>query len=244
MKNDKQNHPVSAMTYNDILLCRTPDAWVQEAIKPDNLEILLIDHLNNEFKAAASAMSLMRKYGKPADSKNDTLREKKAAATALNLMFRYTEHIELLNKMSRLAREELRHFEQVLTLMNKRGIVYRPINASRYAGLMRASVRTHEPERMIDTLVVGAFIEARSCERFEALAPYLDDDLGKFYLSLLKSEARHFQDYLKLAMDAAGYDLADRVRVFAEVDRDAMESEDKEFHFHSGVPARVVSTTP
>ena len=98
-------------------------------------------------------------------------------------------------------------------------------------------MRTHEPERMIDTLVVGAFIEARSCERFEALAPLLDEELKKFYLSLLKSEARHFQDYLTLAMNAAGYDLADRIAVFAEADREAIaEVRDGELRFHSGLP--------
>jgi tRNA-(ms[2]io[6]A)-hydroxylase len=60
-------------------------------------------------------------------------------------------------------------------------------------------VRSHEPVKLVDTLVVGAFIEARSCERFEALVPHLDEELGKFYFGLLKSEARHFQGYLKLA---------------------------------------------
>ncbi|MCL6268717.1 tRNA isopentenyl-2-thiomethyl-A-37 hydroxylase MiaE [Sansalvadorimonas sp. 2012CJ34-2] len=197
---------------DEFLLCPTPQGWIEHAL--DNQDILLIDHANCE---------------------------KKAAATALNLMFRYTEHPELLNKMSRLAREELRHFEQVLALMKKRKIPYRAINASRYAGRMRASVRTHEPERMIDTLVVGAFIEARSCERFEALAPYLDEELAKFYLSLLKSEARHFQDYLQLAVDAAGYDLTDRIDVFAEADKDAVLSADTEFRFHSGVPVQEAS---
>ena len=193
---------------SNFLLCATPRGWVESALS--NLDILLIDHANCE---------------------------KKAAATALNLTFRYPEHLELQNKMSRLAREELRHFEQVLALMKKRAIPYRPISASRYAGLLRKHIRTYEPARMIDTLLVGAFIEARSCERFEAVVPELDQDIGSFYQSLLKSEHRHFQDYLKLAISVAGYDLADRIQVFAEADRDAVESEDREFRFHSGVIA-------
>ncbi|MTI12548.1 tRNA-(ms[2]io[6]A)-hydroxylase [Sansalvadorimonas verongulae] len=193
---------------DEFLLCATPRAWLDKAVQ--QLDILLIDHANCE---------------------------KKAAATAVNLMFRYTEHLDLQNRMSRLAREELRHFEQVLALLKKRNIAYRPLTASNYAGIMRAEVRTYEPVRMIDTLVVGAFIEARSCERFEAIAPLLDDELKTFYLSLLKSEARHFQDYLTLAMNAAGYDLADRIAVFAEADRRAVEGYDTEFRFHSGIPA-------
>ena len=102
---------------------------------------------------------------------------------------------------------------------------------------LRAEVRTHEPARMIDTMIVGAFIEARSCERFEAIAPLLDEELKTFYLSLLKSEARHFQDYLRLAMEMADSDLKGRVQVFAELDRAAVEDPDDEFRFHSGAPA-------
>src|SRR5690606_28789257 len=106
---------------------------------------------------------------------------------------------DLVNFMSRLAREELVHHEQVLRIMKKRRIGPRPVSASRYASGLRKQVRSSEPHKLIDTLVVGAFIEARSCERFEALVPHLDEELGKFYGGLLKSEARHFQGYLKLA---------------------------------------------
>ena len=99
---------------------------------------------------------------------------KKAAATALALMHRYTGNTVLLNKMSRLAREELRHFEQVVKLMTRRDICYRSISASRYAQGLHKGVRRQEPGRLIDTLIVGALIEARSCERFARLAPELD----------------------------------------------------------------------
>ncbi|WP_252179688.1 tRNA isopentenyl-2-thiomethyl-A-37 hydroxylase MiaE [Endozoicomonas sp. 4G] len=190
------------------LPCATPDEWIAEALKQQ--DILLVDHANCE---------------------------KKAASTALNLMYRYTEHFDLLNKMSRLAREELRHFEQVLAIIKKRGIPYKPLSASRYAGTLRKHVRTWEPARMVDTLIIGAYIEARSCERFHKLAPYLDDELKKFYLSLLKSEGRHFKDYLTLAENISEEPITERVAFFAEVEREAIESVDEEFRFHSGVPA-------
>lgn len=78
-------------------------------------------------------------------------------------------------------------------------MAYHKITASRYArGLLR-EVTTHEPDTLVDKLICGAYIEARSCERFAALAPYLDPELAKFYRSLLRSEARHYQDYLTLA---------------------------------------------
>ncbi|PCK10184.1 MAG: tRNA-(ms[2]io[6]A)-hydroxylase [Alteromonadaceae bacterium] len=194
-------------TINDFLLCPTPDAWIELAL--DNQEILLIDHANCE---------------------------KKAASTALNLMYRYVHHYDLLNKMSRLAREELRHFEQIIAIMEARGIEYVQLNASRYAQKLRKPVRTYEPATLIDTMIVGAIIEARSCERFGKLAPHLDDELKKFYQSLLKSEARHYQDYLNLAIEAAeGESIDDRIELFLKRDKDLMESEDTEFRFHSGI---------
>jgi len=196
---------VALPSIDQFLLCETPDSWVQQAL--ENQDILLIDHAHCE---------------------------KKAASTAMNLMYRYVDDLELLNKMSRLAREELRHFEQVLDIMAARGIRYCHLSASRYAGGMREKVRTHEPAKLIDTLIVGAFIEARSCERFEKLAPHLDAELEKFYRSLLKSEARHFQDYLMLAEKFADEPIDDRVALFAETERQLVESPDTEFRFHSG----------
>lgn len=188
------------------LKCATPDAWVKIAL--DQQDILLIDHANCE---------------------------KKAASTALNLMYRYVEYFDLLNKMSRLAREELRHFEQVIAIMNDRGIKYRQLTAARYAAELRKPVRSSDPGKLVDTLIVGAIIEARSCERFEKLAPYLDEELNKFYVSLLKSESRHFQDYLDLAKAATDEEIDDRVELFLNIEKELIESEDCEFRFHSGV---------
>ena len=190
------------------LPCTTPDAWVEVALQHDQEPTLLIDHANCE---------------------------KKAAATALALMHRYTDNLVLLNKMSRLAREELRHFEQVIKIMSARGVTYEPLSASRYAQGLHKRVRRHEPGRLIDTLIVGALIEARSCERFARLAPELDTELGEFYFSLLKSEARHYADYLRLAESLAGGEhLADRLDYFRGLEVELVESADTQFRFHSG----------
>jgi tRNA-(ms[2]io[6]A)-hydroxylase len=163
--------------------------------------------------------------------------EKKAAATAMSLMHRYTENTVLLNKMSRLAREELRHFEQVLKLMTQRGIRYETVTASRYAQSLHASVRKKEPHKLIDILIVGALIEARSCERFAALAPHVDQELGDFYRSLLKSESRHFSDYLTLANKIeSSAAVAERLDVFRVLEKQLIEAEDGDMRFHSGVP--------
>ena len=160
--------------------------------------------------------------------------EKKAASTALSLMYRYVDNSDLLNKMSRLAREELRHFEQVLAIMNKRGVDYGHLTPARYAAGLRQAVRTEDPGRLVDVLIVGAILEARSCERFAALAPFLDDKLADFYNSLLKSEARHYQDYLKLAVQANGGPVDERVGEFLAIEKGLIEAPDSEFRFHSG----------
>ena len=195
------------------LLCPTPPSWLDKAL--DNPELLLIDHANCE---------------------------KKAASTALNLIYRHTENFDLLNKMSRLAREELRHFEQVIAIMEKRGIAYRPLSAAGYAAALRKEVRTYEPARLIDTLIVGGIIEARSCERFAALAPHLDEELAGFYTSLLKSEARHFKDYLSLAnaiaekseSQGSQASLDQRIQELLAIEAKLIESPEESFRFHSG----------
>lgn len=192
----------------DFLACATPQKWIEAALKQQ--QVLLIDHKNCEWKAAATAFHLMGKH-----------------ATKL----------DLVNKMSRLAREELVHMEQVLRILKKRNIALVSVSASRYASSLRELVRAQEPYRLTDTLVIGAFIECRSCERFAALAPHLDEELGTFYGGLLKSESRHFQDYLKLA-----YTYGERADVDAAVDRvraleaELISSPDREFRFHSGCP--------
>lgn len=194
---------------HQFLGCRTPDAWVQAALADQ--DTLLIDHKNCEFKAASTALSLIAKYH---------------------------GHVDLINMMSRLAREELVHHEQVMRLIKKRKVELRQLSAGRYASALRKVVRNHEPVKLVDTLVVGAFIEARSCERFEALVPHLDEELGRFYFGLLKSEARHFQGYLKLAYQYG--DPADIAQVIERVraaEQELIESADVEFRFHSGVPA-------
>ncbi|ARU56298.1 tRNA-(msio[6]A)-hydroxylase [Oleiphilus messinensis] len=196
------------------LACETPAKWVENALA--NQPLMLIDHAHCE---------------------------KKAASTALNLMYRYVDKPDLLNKMSRLAREELRHFEQVLAIMQKRGIAYDHLSPARYAGGLRAHCRTSDPGKLIDTLIVGAFIEARSCERFACVAPFLDHELQQFYMSLLKSESRHFKDYLKLASKYSDEPINERVAFFAEAEARLILDSDDEFRFHSG-PVKTDAIQP
>ncbi|WP_314419390.1 tRNA isopentenyl-2-thiomethyl-A-37 hydroxylase MiaE [Pseudescherichia vulneris] len=238
------------------LHCPTPQAWIDKARDPANLPLLLTDHMVCELKAAQTAMLLVRKY--VADKTGgDTLLEWLKPYEA----FTFREGPEpdfvalhrqigkgvmpqtndpwgrlLIDSMVLLIKEELHHFWQVREAMTVRNIPYVKITASRYAKGMLKEVRTHEPLTLIDKLICGAYIEARSCERFAALAPYLEEDLQKFYLSLLRSEARHYEDYLTLAQQISPQDIMPRVRFFGEVEAALIATPDSEFRFHSGIP--------
>jgi tRNA-(ms[2]io[6]A)-hydroxylase len=193
-----------------LLRAATPDAWVAQACA--HRDILLIDHANCE---------------------------KKAASTALALMFAYAEDLVLTDKLSRLAREELRHYEQVAKLMGTLKLVPQRLEPGRYAGRLRRLVATAEPQREIDLMICGAFIEARSCERFAALSASIDAPLADLFKGLHAAEARHYELYLGLAKRAAGrtgVGIEDRIAAFAELEAELITSPDTLFRFHSGPP--------
>ena len=193
----------------EFLGARTTQAWVDAALA--DLPLIIQDHANCE---------------------------KKAAGTAMNLIFRYEFSYDLQRKLAQLIREEMLHYEQVLGIMNERGQAWKYLSAGRYAKGMLKHKRTYEPAAMVDVLIIGAFIEARSCERFAALAEVINDKrLAKYYRYLLKSESRHFEDYLALAQSLAEDNIDERVAFFKEVEAELISSPDSELRFHSGNPA-------
>lgn len=243
---------------HQFLHCETPDAWIDMARRPVNLALLLTDHMICELKAAQTAMWLIRKYAVDKDSSDallawlapyedfayrklgglDTLQAKTKGLTKTLVAKSQSPYSQdLIDKMVLLIKEELHHFYQVVEIMVQRQIPYDSITAGRYAKGMMQQVRTHEPATFVDKMICGAYIEARSCERFAKLAPYLDDDLQQFYLSLLRSEARHYQDYITLAEQIQGGDISDRVAHFGRIEAELISTPDSCFRFHSGVPA-------
>ena len=130
--------------------------------------------------------------------------EKKAAGTALNLIFHYVDNTDLCREMASIVNEELEHFQLVLDLLARRGIRFRRLKPSSYGRELNDLVRKQEPQRAVDRLLVAGLIEARSCERFYALAEHVKDaELAEFYRSLFESEARHHTTYTRLAKDFA-----------------------------------------
>lgn len=198
-------------TISGFLAAATPDAWIEAA--RSRVPELLLDHANCELKAAS---------------------------TALGFLYRYPDRPAFVQRMSRLAREELRHFEQVRSIMSDMGVAFERLSASRYAGELRNAVRPHEPDRLLDLLLVGALIEARSCERFAQLVPHLPPRLGRFYDGLLASEARHFEHYLALASsecDENPEDIERRLDELRQLEARLITEPDPNFRFHSGAPS-------
>jgi tRNA-(ms[2]io[6]A)-hydroxylase len=176
--------------------------------------------------------------------------EKKAASTALALMFTYPEDRRLSVTLSRLAREELRHFEQVQRLMAALEVPFERQRPGRYAEGLRTALRTADPGRKLDLLLTGALIEARSCERFRLLAPRLPAQVAGLYDQLAGSEARHFEEYLELAREVAASQWQERLRQLAEREAQLAITPDTQLRFHSGPPAmsrrrpRAAGSTP
>jgi tRNA-(ms[2]io[6]A)-hydroxylase len=193
-----------------LLRVATPSAWVLEAAA--SRDLLLLDHANCE---------------------------KKAASTAIALMFAYAEDLELADRMSRLAREELRHYEQVGKLLRSLEVAPRRLAPGRYAARLRRLVASSEPQREIDLMICGAFIEARSCERFQALAATIGAPLDALFGGLHAAESRHYRVYLDLARRAAERsgrerEIGARIAQFAQLEAELITTPDDLFRFHSG----------
>jgi len=188
------------------LQARTPVAWFDAAT--GHRDELLLDHANCE---------------------------KKAASTALSLMFAYPEDTDLCARMSRLAREELRHFELVQAKLKELAVPFRRMSPSRYGAGLRRAVRREEPARCLDLLICGALIEARSHERFMGLTRRFEPVVASFYASLAAAEARHADLYLRLAQSRA-VGFAERLQALAEIEAELATAPDPQFRFHSGPP--------
>jgi tRNA-(ms[2]io[6]A)-hydroxylase len=195
-------------TGSTILRAPTPRTWVDAAV--GNLPARLVDHANCE---------------------------KKAASTALALILAYPEVRALNIALSRLAREELKHFEQVERLMKRLDVPHQRLKPGRYAGELRKLVRTHEPKRKLDLMIVHALIEARSCERFRLLAKQLPEAVRELYQQLERSEARHFEIYLEFAeREFEAEEIAARLELIATREAELATGPDRELRFHSGPP--------
>lgn len=155
------------------LACQTPPAWGAAVVA--HRDVLLVDQAHLE---------------------------KKAAAGALAFLFRVPTQPPLQRALSALAREELVHFERCLRLLGNRGLAFGALRPAAYAAELKAAIASTMPARLVDELLVGAIVEARSCERMALLAAALqpvDAELADFYADLVAAEARHAEVYTEIA---------------------------------------------
>ncbi len=197
---------IDEMTIIKWLKFHTNTAWLDQAIA-NPLEVL-IDHAHCE---------------------------RKAAGVALQLMFRYLCEPGLSEALSPLVREELEHFEKVLCLIKARGRYLEPLQAPPYGALLSKQVRKPEPQRMLDTFLISALIEARSHERMSLLATHSPDvELRELYSELLSSEARHFGLYLRLAKERFDYEIIiNRLEELSEVESSILSNLYSQPRMHS-----------
>lgn len=184
----------------------TAPRWLAQV--DENLEQILIDHAHCEKKAAAAAMNFIMNYG------------------------RYTN---LCREMARIVIEEMEHFRQVLDLLERRGLKFRPQQAGSYGRKLQELVRKGDPGRAVDRLLVAGLIEARSCERFSVLASHIRDaELASFYRSLFESEARHHSTYVRMAQYFADEEsVASRLRELAAAEAQILAEGDALPRMHS-----------
>jgi tRNA 2-(methylsulfanyl)-N6-isopentenyladenosine37 hydroxylase len=166
----------------------TDSTWASEAVK--DLDAVLVDHAHCEMKAATNALSLV---------------------------VRHSADLGIVRARTEIAREELEHFQRVVDFLEVRGLRLGPPPVDDYAAELRRAMNVlpaSELPLFVDRLLVGALIEARSCERFKLLIQSLPEscpsDLRVFYEELFAAEARHYRDYVDLALRAAGA-LGDQV---------------------------------
>jgi tRNA 2-(methylsulfanyl)-N6-isopentenyladenosine37 hydroxylase len=163
--------------------------------------------------------------------------EKKAAGAAMNLLFAYVDRVPLVRELSDIVREELAHFEQVLGILERRGVRFRKLPPSNYGGQLATLIRKEEPGRAVDRMLVAGLIEARSCERFALLREALRDDdaeLAEFYGGLFESEARHHSTYVKLAREFATEEIVtSRLHELASAEAAAIAMGDHRPRMHS-----------
>jgi tRNA-(ms[2]io[6]A)-hydroxylase len=184
----------------------TSFAWIEQAIA--NLDTILLDHSHCE---------------------------RKAAGVAINLMFRYPSYSKLVRQLTAIAKEELEHFEQVNQWLEKRGIALAPLNSPPYGATLKKQIRHQEPDRLLDSLLVSALIEARSHERLGLLGEYCPDpELAKFYRSLMASEARHYGIYWVLANNYCDREVVDRrLEELAAIESEILSTLHPEPRIHS-----------
>ncbi|MBF13636.1 MAG: tRNA-(ms[2]io[6]A)-hydroxylase [Legionellales bacterium] len=182
--------------------------WAQSALA--NLGILLNDH---------------------------AILEKKAAVVAIDMMKYFPKSPKTLCRLSKLAREEMRHFELVTQFVEQNSydqIQMKPVSYMRNLfSLVDSANRT---QALRDRLLIASIIEARAHERFDCLIPLLNGKLAAFYTKLSHAEKRHQDIYFTLCLELVGESKTlDRLSELLDEERRILLATQDRFGFFSCV---------
>lgn len=153
---------------------KTPKQWVEVVM--NDFDSFLQDHADCERKASAMAMSFVAKC---------------------------PDKTIIIPELIETALEELQHFQQVYTIMQKRGVALRKeMKVDTYIEELMKCVCTTPEERLLDRMLLASIIECRGAERFKMVEEALHDiELKKFYKELWTSEAKHGNAFVKMALE-------------------------------------------
>ena len=162
--------------------------------------------------------------------------EQKAASNAISIVVKHPEKTDLVKTMLELAQEELQHFQMVHQKLMERGFVLGRERRDEYVNLLYEFQRKGGSRTtwLIDRLLFGAMIEARSCERFRILSENInDEDLRNFYRELMISEANHYTLFIGFANQYAdGEDIDKRWNEWLEYEGEIIKNFGKKETMH------------
>lgn len=145
--------------------------------------------------------------------------EKKAVATAVKLVADHPDRPTLVRPLAKLAQEELQHFLAMITEVERRGRTLPPDLGDPYVQALLKLVRGNGLQRLTDQLLVGALVEARSCERMKLLGERLPEErLRELYRRLAQSEEGHETLFVQLAVEVGGEPARARLEEMAEAE--------------------------
>lgn len=154
--------------------------------------------------------------------------EQKAASSAISIIVGFPEYTEVVSEMTALVREEMEHFQRVHDIIRKRGYTLGRERKDPYVNDLLKFVKkgVDRPTLLVEKLLVGAMIEARSCERFRLLSEHINDpELSLFYRELMESEAGHYTTFITLARSTKPREYVDkRWFEFLEYEASVMEN--------------------
>ncbi|MBM71767.1 MAG: tRNA 2-methylthio-N6-isopentenyl adenosine(37) hydroxylase MiaE [Crocinitomicaceae bacterium] len=186
----------------------TDESWVK--LCENNLEAVLSDHAWCEQKAALNAISTMTKY---------------------------PMHSDLVEKLTKIAIEEMEHFQMVVEKIRERGMTLQYERKDSYVGELAKYILVgggSKENQLVNRMLFSAMIEARSCERFRLLTERLKDPgLIEFYRKLMISEAHHYTTFLGFARKYGGdIDVDKKWQDFLDYEGEIIKNYSKEETMH------------